>query len=129
VLGRRYHLFGGDPVEDVGLIQAGTAVERRQRTAEVIARFFTVFARIPAAGVAVGAFNRTVVVEFVAVEVVVGVGFEDGVPGAPAGRHRFAVVVGLVAIAVEELADVDRAVAGPCSQVARLLSWRKEKPA
>ena len=106
---RPLHLFAGDPGEDVGLVQAGLAVERREGAAEVVAR--AVFARFPAAGVPERPVQHAVVVERVAVVVVVGVGLEDRVPGAPARRHRFAVVERFVAVAVEELADVDRAVA------------------
>ena len=101
----------GDAVEGVGLVVAGQAVERREGAAEVVRS--AVFARFPAAGVAdTGRSSRAVVVERVAVVVVVGVGVEDGVPGVPAGRHVGPVVVRRVAVAVEELADVDRPVAG-----------------
>ncbi len=103
-------LFAGDAAEDVGLVQAGLAVERGGGAAEVVA--VAVFAGVPAAGIAERPVDRAVVVERVAVVVVVGVGVEDGVPGAPAGRDRGAVVEWFVAVAVEELADVDRAVAG-----------------
>ena len=107
---RSQHLFVGNAGEDVGLIQAGFAVERREGAAEVVA--FAVFAGVPAAGVAERPFQDAVVVQRVAVVVVVGVGLDDRVPGAPARWHGPAVVEWFVAIAVEELADVDRAVAG-----------------
>ena len=107
---RARDLFGCNAREGVGLIQARFAVERSERAAEVVA--FAVFPRFPAARVPVGAFDRSVVVQRVAVVVVARVGIEDGVPGVPAGRNRLAVVEGFVAVAVEKLADVDRAVAG-----------------
>ena len=42
--------------EDVGLVEAGQAVKRGERAAEVVA--LSVFARVPAAGVAEGAVDR-----------------------------------------------------------------------
>ncbi len=105
----------------VGLVEAGQAVEWGIGAAEVVAD--AVFARLPAPRIPERAFDGAVVVERVAVEVVVGVGFQDRVPGVPPRRHRGPVVIGLVAVAVEGLADVDRAVAGGlqpgCDVVAR----------
>ena len=111
LVGRRFGDFAGRQFGQViGLVVAGQAVGRRERAADVVAD--VVFARLPAARVPVGAFDRAVVVHQVAVEVVVGVGVEDRVPGVPAGRHDLAFVVRFVAVAVEELADVNRFVAG-----------------
>ena len=107
--GRR-EFFGRQLVELVGLVVTGFAVQRRVGAAGVVD--FAVFARFPAAGVAVGPFDHAVVVHQVAVGVVVGVRVEDRVPGAPAGRDFGAGAVGRVAVAVEDLADVDRPVAG-----------------
>ena len=71
-------LLPGERVEEVGLVEARFAVQRRARAAEVVA--FAVLARLPATGIAVGALEGAVVVERVAVEVVVGVGAQDAVP-------------------------------------------------
>src|SRR5262249_32076362 len=106
----RLHLFGREAGEDVGLVVTGEAVERGEGAAGVV--LLTLCARFPAAGVGEWTGGRAVVVQRVAVVVMVGVGVEDRVPGAPARGYRFAVVERFVAVAVEELADVDGPVAG-----------------
>ena len=103
------HLFPGDAVEDVGLVEAGFAVQRREGAAEVVA--FAVFARVPAARSRRRARRGRRCRSACSRRSSGGCRLAGPVPGVPAGRHGFAVVERFVAVAVEELADVDRPVA------------------